>query len=189
MAPVPIVGVLLAAGSATRFGADKLLVALPDGTAVGVAALRHLAAAVDAVVAVVRPGDEPLARTLAADGARVTACSQASTGMGTSLAWGVRAAPIAAAWVIALADMPWVRPESVARVVAELRDGAPVAAPSWRGTRGHPVGFAASFYPELCALTGDDGARTILARHAVRLVPVDDAGVLRDVDVPEDLAR
>ena len=57
----PIVGILLAAGSASRFGGGKLLATLPDGTAVGVAALRNLLAAVDAVIAVVRPGDDVLA--------------------------------------------------------------------------------------------------------------------------------
>ena len=67
----PIVGILLAAGSASRFGGDKLLAPLSDGMQVGVAALRNLAAAVDAVVAVVRPGDDALAAALAARGARV----------------------------------------------------------------------------------------------------------------------
>ena len=69
MRGAPIVGVLLAAGSATRFGGDKLLRPLPDGTPIGVAALKNLAAAVDTVVAVVRIGDEALATALAAHGA------------------------------------------------------------------------------------------------------------------------
>lgn len=187
MTPGPIVGVLLAAGSAKRFGADKLGVALPGGTTVGTAALASLAAAVDAVVAVVRPGDDALARALGAAGARVTFCTRARDGMGSSLAWGVRAAPLAAAWVIALADMPWVRADSVARVVATLRRGAAIAAPSWNGARGHPVGFASGFYAELSSLSGDEGAKAILARGPVTLIATDDPGVLRDVDVPEDL--
>ena len=187
MAPRPIVGVLLAAGSAKRFGADKLRVALPDGTAIGVAALKSLAAAVDAVVAVVRPGDDVLARELDSNGARVTFCPVARDGMGSSLAWGVRAAPLAAAWVIALADMPWVRAASVARVVAALRGGAAIAAPSHNGAHGHPVGFASGFYAELSSLSGDEGAKGILARGPVTLIAIDDPGVVRDVDVPEDL--
>ncbi|HTS23117.1 MAG TPA: nucleotidyltransferase family protein [Casimicrobiaceae bacterium] len=185
----PIVGVLLAAGSATRFGGEKLLAALPGGTPVGVAALRHLAPAVEAVVAVVRPGDERLAAALGAEGARVTACPRAGDGMGASLAWGVRAAPLAAAWVVVLADMPWIRPESIARVVEAARGGAPIAAPKWRDARGHPVAFAAAFYSQLAALTGDEGARAILAREIVALVDAGDPGVVCDVDKPEDLAR
>ena len=62
----PIVGILLAAGSATRFGGDKLLAKMPGDTPIGVATLKNLAAAVDAVVAVVRPGDDALATVLAA---------------------------------------------------------------------------------------------------------------------------
>ena len=183
----PIVGILLAAGSATRFGGDKLLVPLPDGTPIGLAALENLAAAVDAVVAVVRLGDEALATVLAAHGARVTACPRAAEGMGESLAWGVRAAPVAAAWLIALADMPWVQPASAGRVADALRQGAPIAAPAWQGAQGHPVGLAAGFYAELIAQTGDKGAKSIVARHGASLVATQDAGVLRDIDTPRDL--
>jgi len=189
MRPGAIVGILLAAGSATRFGGDKLLARLADGTPIGVAALRNLAAGVDAVVAVVRPSDDKLAAALAPCGARVTACPRASEGMGTSLAWGVRAAPAASSWVVTLADMPWIRPASVASVAEALRDGAAIAAPSWRGSRGHPVGFASSFYPELAALSGDEGAKAILARHPITLIETDDDGVVRDVDTPKDLGR
>ena len=186
--PAPIVGLLLAAGSATRFGADKLLAPLADGTAVGVAAMRALVPAVDTAIAIVRPGDERLAQALVGCGARVTVCLRAAEGMGASLAWGVRGAPLAAAWLVALADMPWIRPSSVARVVEAMRRGATLAAPGWRHARGHPVGFAASFYPELSALSGDEGAKAILARHRVELIDADDPGVVRDVDTPEDLA-
>ncbi|HEV2685357.1 MAG TPA: nucleotidyltransferase family protein [Actinomycetota bacterium] len=189
MPPGAIVGILLAAGSATRFGGDKLLAPLPDGYPVGVVAFKNLAAAVDAVIAVVRPGDERLATALAACGARLTACARASEGMGTSLAWGVRAAPVASGWLVALADMPWIRPASAARVVGALRSGAGIAAPSWRDSRGHPVGFASSFYPDLITLSGDEGAKTILARNPITLVETDDDGVVRDVDRREDLSR
>jgi molybdenum cofactor cytidylyltransferase len=185
----PIVGVLLAAGTASRFGGAKLLAPLRDGNPVAVAALEHLAAAVDAVVAVVRPHDDGLAAALAARGARITICPNAAEGMGVSLAWGVRAAPAAAAWLIALADMPWVLPATIGRVVDALRRGAPVAAPSWQGARGHPVGFAAELYAELIALAGDEGAQCVIARHHALLIDTADAGALRDVDTPDDLAR
>jgi molybdenum cofactor cytidylyltransferase len=188
MRGAPIVGILLAAGSATRFGGDKLLATLPDGAPIGVAALNHLGAAVDAVVAVVRPGDAALAAALAAAGARVTACPCAADGMGASLAWGVRAAPLAASWLIALADMPWIQSATIARVVDALRGGARIAAPSWRDARGHPVGLTSGFYAELSALSGDEGAKTILARHSVSLIATEDAGILRDVDTPADLS-
>jgi len=183
----PTVGLLLAAGSATRFGGDKLLALLPDGTPIGVAAARHLVAALDSVVAVVRPDDHRLADALAGEGTRVTTCPAASDGMGASLAWGVRASPTARSWLVVLADMPWIEPRTIARVGRALDDGAAIAAPTWRNARGHPVGFATSFYAALSALSGDEGAKTILARQRVELIPVDDPGVLRDVDRPEDL--
>jgi molybdenum cofactor cytidylyltransferase len=185
----PIVGILLAAGSATRFGGDKLLAKMSGDMPIGVAALNHLAAAVDTVVAVVRLGDDALATMLGAHGARITACPRAAEGMGESLAWGVRTAPVAAAWLIALADMPWVQPATIGRVRDALCQGAPIVAPACQGERGHPVGFSSALYAELIALSGDAGAKTILARHNIALVATEDAGVLRDVDTPRDLGR
>jgi molybdenum cofactor cytidylyltransferase len=191
MTGFPVVGVLLAAGSASRFGGGKLAAQLPDGSRVGVAALKNLAAAVDSVIAIVRPGDDVMASAFAAQGARVSICPQASDGMGASLAWGVRGAAAATGWIIALADMPWIDPATVARVVAALRSGAPLAAPKFQGARGHPVGVAARFFGELAALSGDEGAKQLLAARAssVQLIDVNDAGVLRDIDTPADLAR
>jgi molybdenum cofactor cytidylyltransferase len=183
----PIVGVLLAAGSATRFGADKLSVALPDGRPLAIAALEPLLATTDEVVAVVRAEDRTLPKLLQARGARISPCPGAAEGMGVSLAWGVRAAPLAAGWVIALADMPWIRSETIGSVVSALRSGASVVAPECGGRRGHPVGFASTLYGELIALVGDEGARSLLARHPPSLVATQDAGILRDVDTPADL--
>ena len=155
----------------------------------GVAACRNLAAAVDTVIAVVRPGDEVTAGALAANRARVTVCPRASDGMGASLAWGVRAAPLATGWIVALADMPWIDPETIVKVATVLRQGGPLTAPRFKGARGHPVGLSARFFGELVALSGDEGARHLLARNAASMhfVDVNDAGVLRDIDTPEDL--
>jgi molybdenum cofactor cytidylyltransferase len=109
--------------------------------------------------------------------------------MGASLAAGVAALPVDRAVVVALADMPWIEPTTIARVADAVRNGAVVAAPFHDGQRGHPVGFAPSLRDELLALAGDDGARSVLARHRASLVriDVDDAGVLRDVDRPSDM--
>jgi molybdenum cofactor cytidylyltransferase len=98
--------------------------------------------------------------------------------------------PQAAGWVVALADMPWIAPESIARVAAAVATGAQVAAPFHRGERGHPVGFGRACYAELAALSGDIGARAVIAAHRDALVriDVDDLGILRDVDAPADLA-
>ena len=185
-----IVGILLAAGAATRFRANKLLHPLPGGTPIAVSAAQNLRGALERVIAVVRPGVPELERALAATGVEMTVCPDAMAGMGHSLAHAIAAAPDAAGWVVALADMPFVAPETIRRVAAALAEGAALAAPAYRGERGHPVGFAASYRDELVALSGDAGARAILGRDRarMRIVAVDDPGVLRDIDTPEDLA-
>lgn len=184
-----IVGILLAAGASRRFGADKLTHSLPDGDLVAVRACRNLVAGTDRVLAVVRPGSEALTALLQRDGAEVQVCADAEQGMSASLVFGIRACPDAAGWLIALADMPWIEPATIRKVADELRSGAAIAAPCWQGRRGHPVGFSQILRPELTALSGDQGAKTVIEAHLgqLRLVDCADAGVLRDIDKPEDL--
>ncbi len=184
-----IVGLLLAAGASSRFGADKLLHDLPHGVPMAVQAARHLKAVLPDVIAVVRPGGGDLERRLGAEDVAVVVCERADEGMGASLACAVRAAREADGFVVALADMPFVRPSSILAVRDALAAGAALAAPYWRARRGHPVGISARFRPVLEGLAGDEGARALLARHAAELikVPVGDPGVLRDIDRPEDL--
>ena len=184
------VGLLLAAGSASRFGSDKLQHPLPHGVAIAVQAARHLIAVVPRVVAVVRPGAQDTARSLAAEGCEVVVCDKAVEGMGASLACAARAAGAADGYLVALADMPYVRPSTIAAVRDALSEGALLAAPYWRARRGHPVGFAGSLRAELEELSGDEGAKRLLDAHAARLVkvPVGDPGAIRDIDLPSDLA-
>lgn len=184
------VGLLLAAGSASRFGSDKLQHPLPHGVAIAVQAARHLIAVVPRVVAVVRPGTDDTARSLAAEGCEVVVCDKAVEGMGASLACAARAAGAADGYLVALADMPFVRPSTIAAVRDALAGGALLAAPYWRARRGHPVGFAGSLRAELEALAGDEGAKRVLAAHEARLlkVAVGDPGAIRDIDKPSDLA-
>ena len=93
-------------------------------------------------------------------------------------------------WLIALADMPWLAPDTIRALVSMLNDGATLAAPGYDGRRGHPVGFGRAFQDELINLTGDTGARELLRSNAsqLQLLPCDDAGVLMDVDTPADLS-
>ena len=184
------VGLLLAAGSATRFGSDKLQHALPHGVAIAVQAARHLKSEVSRVVAVVRPDSGQTARALAAEGCEVVVCERAAEGMGASLACAARAAGAADGYLVALGDMPFVRPSTIGAVRDALAAGAALAAPYFRARRGHPVGFAGDFRAELEALSGDEGARRLLDAHAARLVkvPVGDPGAIRDIDRPSDLA-
>ncbi len=93
-----------------------------------------------------------------------------------------------AGWVIALADMPFVQAESIAAIVQALNNGAGIAVPTYQGRRGNPVGFSRQYLPQLLALTGDQGARSLFKIFPVTEVAVNDAGILRDIDVPDDLA-
>jgi molybdenum cofactor cytidylyltransferase len=188
---LPIVGILLAAGASRRFGADKLGQALPEGLTVAARACRVLRAGTDGVLAVVRPGNEDLAERLRAAGAEVLFCPQAERGMGASLAFGVRALPEnAAGCLVALADMPWIEPATVRAVTEALRLGALLAAPCHRGARGHPVGFSSALRGELSKLDGEEGARSVIQAHRGELqrIDVEDAGIARDIDRPEDIA-
>ncbi|KFG95623.1 molybdopterin-guanine dinucleotide biosynthesis protein MobA [Burkholderia paludis] len=185
-------GVLLAGGLGQRFDPSgvhsKLLALLPDGTPVAVAAARHLAAATANVIAVVRPGAEKLAMLLNDAGCHVVYAPDALRGMGASLAAGVRATPEANGWLVALGDMPWIAASTYEAVTRALDDAdASIIAPAHRGVRGHPVGFAAHHFDALAALDGDTGARALFAGAPVRLLDVDDPGILRDIDTPADL--
>jgi len=190
-----VCGLLLAAGRATRFGSDKLLAPLPAstdvavGTPLGTAAARHLVQAVPTSFAIVRTDAPALSALFAASGLCVVECAHADDGMGASLACGVAATSDADAWIVALADMPWIAPATIRRVVLALQRGADIVAPVYRGARGHPVGFARRHVAALAALTGDTGAREVLraAGDAVTLIDVDDPGVVRDVDTPAAL--
>jgi molybdenum cofactor cytidylyltransferase len=189
-------GIFLAAGYSKRFGSNKLLQALPAGASeagmpIGLAAARHLLEALPESTAVVGPRAQKLSRMLRDAGCNTVVCKNAGEGMGTSLAAGVRAAAGADGWIVALADMPFIRPETIRAVAKALRDGSAIVAPSFRGERGHPVGFARRFYEELASLHGDDGARDVLKRHSesLTLLDTDDPGVLHDIDRPSDLTR
>jgi len=188
--PKLIVGVLLAAGSGSRFGGDKLLHPIEDGVAIAAHAARNLVAVVADVVAVVRWGDFPLYEMLEQEGCQVTMFQGAARGMGASLAHGIGQARGAEGWVIALADMPRISQATIRSIVAGLEEGATIVAPVHGGERGHPVGFGAALRDELLALDGDKGARAVLERHrdALRLIECPDPNVLYDIDRKSDLA-
>ncbi|WP_206996999.1 nucleotidyltransferase family protein [Trinickia mobilis] len=186
-------GLLLAAGLGSRFDPlglqNKLLAPLPDGMPVARAAAHRLLLTVPQVIAVVRPGAEALAHVLNDAGCDVVFAREAERGMGASLAAGVRASCEAEGWIVALADMPWIATATIAAVARTLDDGASIVVPMYRGQRGHPVGFHAEHGEALAALDGDVGARSLLASHKLTKIEVDDAGILGDVDTPEDLRR
>jgi molybdenum cofactor cytidylyltransferase len=184
-----ITGILLAAGAGKRFGGGKLKQVLPNGLAICVASARNLAAAVDQVIAVVRPGDDVTYSLLAAESnIKIVVCERAEDGMGHSLAAAVAASPVDTSWVIALGDMPQINPNTIRSVADAVEQGAEFAMPLHKDQRGHPVGIHSRFRNDLLALEGDTGARAIIVanQNVVRLIETDDAGVLIDVDTVAD---
>jgi molybdenum cofactor cytidylyltransferase len=121
----------------------------------------HLRAALPDTLVVVN-ADNEWARLLVRDGFAVTVCSQARDGMGNSLAWGVEQTARASAWIVALADMPFIRPATIGRVAEAIEDPTALAAPVFRGKRRHPDGFGRAYFELLVQLAGDEGARSIL---------------------------
>ena len=107
--------------------------------------------------------------------------------MGYSIASGVAASADAGGWLVLPGDMPAVQPSSLLAVAAKLPHHVVVYA-QHRGRRGHPVGFSAELYSELVQLSGDEGARRLVARYPSHGLELDDPGVLADVDTNDDLA-
>jgi len=114
-------------------------------------------------------------------------------GMGDSIAAAVRATADAHGWLVLPADLPLTQPATLQAVARALQGAVQAAQPSYRGMRGHPVGFAASCGLQLAALSGNQGAAPVLRalRDAgqVAEIEVDDIGIVTDIDTPEELAR
>lgn len=189
-----MIGILLAAGFSRRFGAsNKLMHALPDKTPIALAAAQNLIAAVPLSIAVVRAENTALANMLRHAGLHIALCTEDAQVMADSLATAIRySANFSAAddgFIIALGDMPYIKPATISAVAHELTSGAAIVMPTFHGQRGHPVGFAAKFRHDLELLTGDEGARAIVKQHghAVKFIHCDDAGILADIDKPADV--
>lgn len=190
-----MVGILLAAGFSRRFGsADKLLQRLPDGRPIALASAENLIKSIPVSIVVLRPENKALAELMLNAGLRVVFCSENDEEMADSLATAIRfSASLEAAndgFVIALADMPYIQTMTISAVANKVDNGASIVIPTYQNQRGHPVGFSAKFRSELENLDGDEGARSIIKQYTdqVELLPTDDAGILVDIDTPNDLS-
>jgi molybdenum cofactor cytidylyltransferase len=183
-------GILLAAGSSARMGADKLQLAY-KGQSLFERALTPLveSAAIDEVLVVTRPD---FVGTMNHAKCRSVVNADHREGLGASLRIGAGAASGAAdAFVVALADMPEITADVVSAVVGAFYEGGKrMLVPTFEGHNGHPVVFAADCRGELLQLSGDIGARRLIRAHPelVQYWPTAERGVVHDVDCPEDLA-
>lgn len=186
-------GIILAAGLAARMGRPKQLLSWGGRPLVRAVAEQALASQLDHVLAVVGAAAPDVSAALEGLPVEIVHCPEYAAGQSASLRAGVAAlARDVAAAVVLLADQPFVTPAIVDRLLEEWRtSGAAIVAPVYRGTRGNPVLFGRAVFAELLAVTGDRGARALIAGDPgrVRLVPFDDDRPLIDIDTPEDYTR
>jgi molybdenum cofactor cytidylyltransferase len=142
------------------------------------------------IILVLGSAAESIRREIDTQNVRVVINLNYQQGMGTSLKAGLLAVdPRAAAALIVLADQPFVQPETLDRLMAEHQaSGAQIVIPTYRGFRGNPVLLDRSVFAELMNLDGDMGCRAIFGDHpeGIVKVPVDDAGILLDIDQKSD---
>lgn len=184
-----VAGLLLAAGRSRRFGADKLA-ALLDGEPIARRSYGALAAAGVAGPMVVT-SDLAAGAALFGPQARLVINPAPEEGLSSSLRLGLMAiGPEADAIVVALADMPLVQAETIARLAAAIQPEDYAAVPVLDGQWGNPVALGREAIAAAMHLTGDRGARGLLTAAAarVRIVATQDRGVLQDIDTPADLA-
>lgn len=181
---------VLAAGFSQRFGSDKRIASMPDGTSVLSTTLNLASAVFPEVTLVVRDDDDP--GPLEVPGSvNIVRAPHADIGMGSSLAAGIQAlqshsGPDSVA--ILLGDMPWIAKATLTQLMkASARDN--IVLPYYAGQRGHPVIFGREFWPELAKLSGNTGGRHVIGKHpdACHHIELGDSGILLDIDRPEDL--
>ncbi|MFN3972656.1 MAG: NTP transferase domain-containing protein [Gemmobacter sp.] len=185
---------ILAAGASSRMKGKDKLIEMVDGLPL----LRRsacIALACGVPVVVVVPPDRP-ERVATLDGLPLhcVVAQDARLGMAASLRAGFGALRDtgAGAAMILPADMPDVTTADITRMLeaAAADPSAILRATAEDGTPGHPVILPADLWPELEALTGDEGGRSVVARHRdrLRLVALPGRRALTDLDTPEDWA-
>jgi len=188
---------LLAAGFSRRFGGVKLRALLPDGSTVLQQTLARLHAATPNITLVTRndllADVQQAVASLSAQAlqdVQVLVCHDAHLGMGHTLAHGMRHLPAWQGVLICLADMPAIRTETYAEMLAVLGPDD-ILIPVHSGHNGQPVGFGSRFFDALRRSSGDIGGREVVKAHRerVRHMPTADRGILQDIDTPQDLSR
>jgi len=185
-----IAAIVLAAGSATRFGSCKQLAPI-DGKPM----LQHVlellrTTRIDRTVVVLGAHATEIRAAVRFDRERIVLNPEHAEGLSTSIRAGLRDLDADAALIV-LGDQPFVAAETIDRVIAEhARTRADIVIPTHQGRRGNPVLIDRALFAEVEALRGDVGFRALFAEHAGAIVTVetDDRGILRDVDAPHDLA-
>jgi molybdenum cofactor cytidylyltransferase len=191
-----VAAVVLAAGRSARMGEPKQLLCVGERTVLERALENVRGAGVGEVVLVLGHSAEEIRRELPADvldGLNIVLNHQYEEGMASSLREGLSAvSDTMDAALIVLADQPFVRSETIDRIIERYRSSdAEIVIPFFDGQRGNPVLLDRSVFSEAMALQGDTGFRAIFASHAdgIGKVDVDDSGILLDIDDRADYER
>ncbi len=190
MTQTTIGAVILAGGRSRRFQGDKRTAQLPSGKTVLQATIELAEQCFDAVVVVLRETEQSLTQEVKVP---YVLAPDSDRGMGHSLRAGMQAASGWSAAAVMLADMPFIKPETlntlIAQYCANSADNQLIIQPVVNHQPGHPVLFGCHYFAEMQQIHGDEGARSVVSRHKnhVIRVPVADEGVIRDIDQPSDL--
>jgi molybdenum cofactor cytidylyltransferase len=193
-----VAGIILAAGRSTRMGTSKALLIAPDGrTFVARLAETLCEGGVDAPLVVGRADDDPLRAEVETIGCGVGFVVNADADQGgqlSSLLAGLREAdrPGVRALMVVPVDAPMVTADTVATLIAAFSStGASIVRARHHGWNGHPVIFSRAMFDELRRADPEVGAKAVVRAHkgATVYVDVDDAGVVGDVDTPEDYRK
>ncbi|ALG72736.1 4-diphosphocytidyl-2C-methyl-D-erythritol kinase [Azospirillum thiophilum] len=190
-----VTALVLAAGRSSRMGStNKLLAEVNGAPLVARAVDAALASQAATVIVVTGHQGESVARVLADRPVTFVHNPAFGDGLSSSLRAGLAAVPSASdAVVVCLGDMPRVASAVIDRLIAAYAplEGRAICVPTTHGKQGNPVLWDRAYFAEMAAITGDTGAKRLIGQHADRLceVPVDDAGILYDVDTPDLLAR
>jgi molybdenum cofactor cytidylyltransferase len=185
--------VVLAAGMSRRMGTPKQLLQVGGKTLLENVLGNLRGARVDEIILVLGASAAEIREQIDATGIRVVINDAFEAGMGTSLRAGLAAVDAdAEAALIVLADQPFVATATFDRLIAAYQERKPqIALPVYKGFRGNPVLLDRSVFAEVMALTGDVGCRAIFGSHTENIlkVPVEDIGVLLDIDTTADLSK
>jgi molybdenum cofactor cytidylyltransferase len=192
----PVAAVVLAAGRSARMGEAKQLLRVGERTVLERTIENVRGATVEEIVLVLGFFAEEIRRELPEallDGLKVVVNQRYELGIASSLREGLSAvSPEVDAALIVLADQPFVRPQTMDRIIERYRySDAEIVIPFHQGQRGNPVLLNRSVFSQAMALQGDTGFRAIFGKHASDLakVDVDDAGILLDIDQRADFER
>jgi molybdenum cofactor cytidylyltransferase len=188
----PVAGILLAAGTSSRMGSNKLLFELEGEGVLRRAARQALAGGLSPLLVVLGHEAERARPELEGLACQVVINPDYEKGINSSLKAGVAALPAEAyAAMVMLADMPFVTPEMIAALIARYRASeAPLVISDYEGVNAPPMLYDRSLFGELLVMTGEGCGRQVVKRHREEAEVLSwPAAALSDLDVPEDYER